>query len=183
MPRQSSIKQLPDKILKKIHTLKDQGRSLDEIIGCLDKLDIEISRSALGRYTLKRDKVMEQIRTSREMAKAIAQEFGDETDDTISRTNIEMLHSIIMKGLAGNGEEDIILDAKEAMFMATALEKVTKASKLNAERVLKIREEAEKAAIKKASDIVETTMKEKGLSAEMAQDIKIKFLGIKDDKK
>ena len=181
MPRQSSIKQLSDPIIKKIHTLKDQGRSLDEIMACLDKLDVEVSRSALGRYTLQRDKVMENIRKSREMAKAIAQEFGDESDDTITRTNIEMLHGLIMKGLAGNGEEDVILDAKEAMFMATALEKVTKASKLNADRVIKIREESAKAAIKEASKIVETTAKEKGLSKEMANELKKKFLGIKTD--
>lgn len=181
MARKSTIKRLPVEIVNKIHSLTDAGLTLDEIMGALDKIDVDVSRSSLHRYLKNRDRVLERVRQSREMAKAIAQEFGTETDDTVARTNIEMLHAIIMKGLSGDGETDVVLDAKEAMFMATALEKVSKASKLTTDRILQIRDEAKKEAMKQASEIVDKAAQGKGLSPEMVNELKTKFLGINNE--
>lgn len=180
MARPSTIAKLPKQIREKITTLRDQGRTIDEILRHLEMLDVEVSRSALGRHLKKQAKVAEQIRRSRELAESIGREFGDAEASQVARTNIELLHTLMMKFMIGGDDEnvEVILDAKEAMFAATALEKLSKASKLDVDRELKIREEVERQAMKKASKIVEDAGREKGLSAEMVNELKAKFLGV-----
>lgn len=182
MSRPSTIDRLPKEIRQRISSLRGQGRTIDEIKAKLDELDLDISRSALGRHLKKQAQVAEQIMRSRQLAEAVSRQFGDAETSQVARTNIELLHSLMMKFMIGGEDEDaeIVLDAKEAMFAATALEKLSKASKLDVERELKIREEAEKEAMKKAASIVETAAKdkEKGLSTEMVNELKAKFLGV-----
>lgn len=179
MPRPSSISRLPDEVRSKIAVLRDQGRTLDEILNHLDMLNVEVSRSALGRHLKKQAQVAEMIRRSRHMAEAVARQFGDQETSKVARTNIELMHSLMMKLMIGEEEDkEVVLDAKDAMFVATALEKLSKASKLDIDRELKVREEAKKEAMAQAAAIVETTAKEKGLSAGMVEELKAKFLGV-----
>lgn len=184
MARPSTIDRLPKKIREKITFLRDKGRTIDEILENLEQLDVDVSRSALGRHLKKQKQVAEQIRRSRQLAEAVGRQFGDSETSQVARTNIELLHSLLMKVMIGGEEEteqDVVLSPKEAMFAASAIEKLSKASKLDVDRELKIREEAEKQALKKAADIVDKTGKEKGLSAEMVNELKAKFLGVKHD--
>ena len=183
MPRPSSITRLPTQVREKISVLRDQGRTIDEILAHLEQLDVDVSRSALGRHLKKQAQVAEQIRRSRQLAEAVGCQFGDEETSKVARTNIELLHSLMMKFMIGNDDEtaEVVLDAKEAMFAATALEKLSKASKLDVDRELKIREEARKEAMKQASEIVEKTGREKGLSPEMVDKLKREFLGIPNE--
>lgn len=185
MARKSTVARLPKTIREKITKLCDGGRTLDEILAHLEELDpeIEISRSALGRHVKKQKQVAEQIRRSRQLAEAVGREFGDSETSEVGRTNIELLHSLLMKIMIG--EEDgaeVSLDPKDAMFMSTAIEKLIKASKLSTEQQIKIREEAEKQAMKKAAAMVDDVAStDKGLSPETVEELKQKFLGIKTD--
>lgn len=160
--------------------LKDQGRTLDEIMAALDALDAEVSRSALGRYLKKQSAVSEQIRRSRALAEAVAKEFGGREASDVARTNIELLHTLLMKLMIGDpdSEEEVSLDSKEAMFAATALEKLLKASKLDVDREVKVREEERLLAKQKAADAAVRIGKREGLTAETVNKIKAEILGV-----
>lgn len=181
MARQSSITRLPKAMREIIARLTDQGRTLDEIVDHLRQLDVGISRSALGRYVKKQSQAADQIRRARQMAEFVAEKLGGESANSVARMNMEFMHTVISKSLLG-GEDDteVRLDPKEAMFLATALEKLAKASKLDVDERLKIREEARKEAMKQAAEIVDTAGREKGLSAAMVSELKAKFLGVPD---
>ncbi len=183
MPRASSIAKLPNEIREKIAVLRNQGRTIDEILDHLETIDVDVSRSSLGRYFKKQQKVLESIKRSRLLAEAVAREFGDQEGTKIQRTNIELLHGLVTQlMLGGENDEDVVLDPKNAMFVATALEKLSKASKLSVDEELQIRKEAEREAMKKAASMVDEAAKEakdKGLSPEMVDQLKAKFLGVK----
>ena len=69
MSRQpSSIDRLPEEIRAAIGKLRTQGRSIDEILAHLGTMDVEVSRSALGRHVKRLATLQERMRSSREMA-------------------------------------------------------------------------------------------------------------------
>jgi len=183
VPRASSISKLPPEIREKITVLRTQGRTIDEIVGKLAELDIDVSRSAVGRHLKQQKKIFEQIQKGRHMAEAIARQFGDAEGTKLQRTNIELLQTIITDMMFSAGDDGVFdPDPKNVMFAATALEKLSKASKLSTDQELQIRKEAEREAMKKAASMVDEaakTAKDKGLSPEMVDQLKAKFLGVK----
>jgi len=183
MPRKSSILKLPKEVREYIASIREEGFTLDEMIDALgNEYNVEVSRSSLHRYTKHVDRITSKIRNSRYMAESIAQHFGDKPTSQVARTNIELLHTIIMDILVhaddedGEGKEK--LKSGDAMKVAIALEKLTKAHSIDTDREMKIQKEAEKEAMKKASKIVENAAREKGLSADMVDELKRKFLGV-----
>lgn len=181
MARPSTISQLPEKVRAKITVLRDQGRTIDDIMVHLEKLDVEVSRSALGRHLKKQQLVAERIRRSRQLAEAVGREFGDDDTSKVARTNIELLHSLLMKVMIGDEDDvdgEVILDTKEAMFAATAIEKLSKASKLDIDRELKVREEERRFAKEKAAAAAVKVAKKAGLTADTVNKIKSEILGV-----
>ena len=178
--RPSTISRLPENIREKIVLLRDQGRTLDEIMAALDALDVNISRSSLGRYVKKHEVVAENLRKSRALAEAVGRSFGDAETSKVARTNIELLHSLMMKMMVGEDDDAVVsLDAKEAMFLATAIEKATKASKADLETQLKARLEQERRqTLEQAATVAADTAKKQGLSKETVDAIKKNILGI-----
>ena len=185
MPRTSSIKRLPSEIRERINTLLEQGRSLDEILGALAPLDVEVSRSALGRYKRSFDKVVEKVRRSREIADVLVRRFGDEPESKSMRANIEMMHGIVNDLLMRIGGEDdegegepLVLNPQGAMFLSKALDHLAKARKSDADLIARVREEARKEAADTAAAQAETVGRERGLSAETVEAIKARILGV-----
>lgn len=186
MARKSSLLKLPSEVRTYIAKIREDGSAtLDEIVEAIqDEFGVDVSRSALHRYTQQVDAVTKKIRDSRFIAESVAKHFGDKKASDVARVNIEILHTIIMDILMVDPDADAVdgnpqVNAGDAMKIAIALEKLTKAHKTDTDRELKIREEAAKQAMKQASEIVETTGKEKGLSPEQVKELKTKFLGIK----
>ena len=182
MSRPSTIDRLPREIREKITELRDRGRTIDEIKAKLDELDLaeEVSRSALGRHIKKVDQMVEDMRRARAVADGITRSFGDIETSRVARTNIEMMHALVMKLMMGaDDEEPVVLDPKDAMFVATSLEKLSKARKQDFDTELKAaREEERLAAMEQASEVVEKTGREKGLSNETIEVLKKEFLGV-----
>lgn len=179
--RTSTISRLPPDVKRKIAALRDQGCTLDQIMAALDAVDIDVSRSALGRYTKKMDRVAANIRRSREMAQAVARQFGGQEASEVSRTNLEILHTMIMKMMTGPDDQDgeVSFDAKDTMFIATALEKLTKASKVDLDaRILAAREQERKIATEKAAEKAVATAISEGISDQTVNKIKASILGI-----
>jgi len=50
MARPSSIERLPAELRELIGHLRERGRTIDEILAKLAELDVDVSRSALGRH-------------------------------------------------------------------------------------------------------------------------------------
>lgn len=162
----SSIDRLPVELRELIGRLRDQGATLDQIKAKLDELDAEVSRSALGRHIKGLAEVGAELRRTREIATALAGQFGDESDNKLARMNIEMMHSIILKlamaaatsdGAEGeDGGKAVVLDAEQVMFMSRSLQALVSADKANADRTLKLQAEFKKEAIKKLDEAVQS---------------------------
>lgn len=163
MATRSSIEKLPADLRRMIADLREEGRTIDEIKARLVDLSHPRSRSAVGRYVKKLDKVGLRLRNSRAVADALVKRFGDAPESKTARLNIELMHSILMDLMmkseeAGeDGETDISLSARDAMALAKALDHLGKAEKANADVVRAARAEA----LEKAAKAVETAMKEK----------------------
>ncbi len=181
MARKSSIDKLPKEIREKIGQLRSNNHTIDEILVHLNKMDVDVSRSSLGRHIKKQAAVAESIRKSRQMAEAVTRHFGDKETGKVARTNMELMHSILMKIMVGEEEEQglIELSPKDAMMLATSIQKLSQASKLDADRELKIREDERKLAKEEAAKTAVKTAKKQGLSAETVDLIRSEILGIK----
>jgi hypothetical protein len=179
MPKPSTISRLPVTVKEKIAQLRDKGRTIDEILEHLEGLNTDISRSALGRYIKNQEKIAHQIRTSRQLAEAVGRQFGDDETSKVARTNIELLHSLLMKCMMGDDENaEITIGAKEGYLLSKAVGELVKASKVDVDRAVKIREEERLLATQKAAERAEDTARKRGLSADIVQSIKASILGV-----
>jgi hypothetical protein len=152
----SSIDRLPEEIREQIGKLRVQGRTIDEILAHLKSMDVDVSRSALGRHVKSMAALKERLQRSRTMATALVDKFGDQPDSKIQRLNIEMLHGIILE-IASATEDDeetgdsrpVTFTPESAKFLAQALAQLASAQKIDQDRVLKLRAELAREATKK----------------------------------
>ena len=182
MSRLSSIDRLPEEVRERIGQLRREGRTIDEIMAKLAELvdaGEQPSRSAIGRHIKRIDVLGERIRASREMANALVDRLGDDGENKMLRLNAELMQSAVMNLLVGEDGEPVTLDAKDASFLATALQRIAGAAKTDADLTLKIREEAERKAKATAVKAAETVGKERGLSTDTIQAIRAHILGVK----
>lgn len=190
MPARSTIKRLPPEIREQIGTLLGEGRTLDEILAHLRELGAsDVSRSALGRYKKRLDRVGEKLRHSREVAEALIAKLGTGPESKALRLNVELMHGLLMdlalnaneEGEAGEDGEakPVTLDPQAAMWLSKALDHLSRASKTDADLVGKIREQAEAEARKAAAETAVAAARKGGLSAESADAIRREILGIK----
>lgn len=186
MPRPSSIAKLPAQVRELIGQLRRDGRTIDEILGKLHELDApgaqDISRSALGRHIQNLDQIVADIQRTRTVADAIVQRLGDAPESKTARLNIELMHGLMLK-LMTEGEDgaSVKLDAQEAYFAATALQKLAQASKSDVDRELTIRSKI-LANLDKQLDKAEAEARaagEPGLSADRVAQLRREFLGVK----
>lgn len=178
MPPKSKISQLPEEIQTLIQTLLRGGESIQTITNKLNELDFDVSRSSVGRYTQNLTEVMSRYKEIAEFAKAMGSNIEDSSHSEISKMNGQLLQAGMFKILMSK-DDQVVLDAKEAMQIASALEKLSKSQKLDTDRELIIREEAAKDALKQAAEIMEKTATEAGVSQEKIDSLKEDFLGIK----
>jgi hypothetical protein len=166
MPRKSSILRLKPEMRELIGTLLER-HTLDEVMEHLQQLNEppEVSRSALGRYKQRLDKVGEQLRRSREVAEALVQKLGNAPESKALRLNVELMHGLFLdlalkaQEAIDNSEDGegkgVILAPMDAMLLSKALDHLARASKQDAELVGKIREQAAKEAQAKLDKAVD----------------------------
>tara|TARA_B100001939_G_scaffold72990_1_gene61152 strand:- start:7844 stop:8389 length:546 start_codon:yes stop_codon:yes gene_type:complete len=179
MGRPSSIDKLPKEIRSLIADLRDQGCTIDQIRGKLWELDARVSRSALGRHIKGLQEISERIRRSREIADALVKRFGDAPESKTARLNIEMMQAVLMEMMGQLDDENgqINLKPADAMFLAKSLDHLAKAGRVDADRILKERAEAERKANQKAAAAVEKEARKRGLTTDTIQAIRDKILG------
>lgn len=190
MARPSSISRLPPEIREAIGALRQDGRTIDEILAKLRELApaAEVSRSALGRHVQVLDRIGEQLRRSRALAEGLARGLGDRPADAVTRANIELMHDavfgLLQDAAMAEGEEGEALKAmvrspKAAVMLAETLERLVKASRGNVAFVEQIEARVAAKTKAEAGAAVEQAARARGLSAETAEAIKASIFGVK----
>lgn len=178
MGRVSTIRRLPREIRDEIANLRESGRTIDEILEHIRTMDVDVSRSAMGRHVKEIDEIAREIRQQREIAIAISKDIGAKTQGELARGNIELLQSLIMRA-AGASSTSGKFDAKELMFFAKAVSDLSKGAKLDIDAQIVIaKEKARQEATEKAADVAVKEAKRQGLSADTVNAIKSKILGV-----
>lgn len=185
--RPSSIDRMDPQVRDWIGRLRDQGRTLDEIIAKLRELDIDAlpSRSALHRHLQKAEEVAERIRKSRAVADVIVRRLGESDPDKTTRMNIELMHNVLFEIASRTSDEDgepVTFEPMEAMLLAKALDHLGKAAKDDVARTVTIEKRAADRARAEAAKAVDAVAGESGLSADTIEQIKAKILGVAPSK-
>lgn len=180
MARPSSIDRLPPEIRERIGRLRDAGRTIDEILAALDALDVDVSRSALGRHVQKLDRIGERLRDRRALAEALMDRFGPQDDDKLARANLEMLHGILFDLTSGEDGEPVTFAPEQAMFLASAFRSLVTSQKSLTDLIEKGRAKALAEAAAALDDAARSAEAagEKGLSAARIAQLRRDFLGI-----
>lgn len=185
MPRRkkntpSSIDKLLPTIKELIAKLRRDGRTIDEIRAKLLELDVDVSRSALGRHVKKMADVQARMREVREMSNAIVSQFGEEPDNKIARANLEMMQSVVMQAVTASepdpetGESrPVTFTPEDTMFLARSLQSLASAEKTTFDRIEKAIEKARSDASKAAEKVA----KERGFDAETVSAMRRAILG------
>jgi len=163
VPRKSTVRVLPPEIREEVdRLLKDGRRTLDQIVEHLRRMDVGVSRSALGRYAQDYAEEMAALREVQEVSKAFAQELGDLDNDS-SRYLVQMVQAVAAKvvrpQLKGDGPS---MDSRDLMFMARAIKDLVGTNKLSAEMEMKIREDAKRQERERLAAELEDLGKSKG---------------------
>ena len=180
MGRVSSVKRLPPELRECIGKLRGQGKTLDEILEHLRRLDsdLSISRSALGRYTKQYAVIAAEMEKANMMAEALVREQRDQPAGTTARLNMQLMHTAVYRLLSRSvggddeGGEPVTFSPQEAMQLWKALEHASRAAKTDAEYTAKIREEIrreEAAKLEKAAARVGAESTGESLSLEAAR--------------
>jgi hypothetical protein len=187
--RPSSIDRMPPEVRDWIGRLREQGRTLDEIIAKLRELDVAAlpSRSALHRHLQQAEAVAERLRKSRAIADVIVRRLGDAEPDKTTRLNIELMHQAMfdmMSGVNSEEGEPVTLDPMQVMLLAKALDHLGKASKDDVARTVAIEKRAAEKArtevLKQADAAMEKSAAFKGLSTEAKDAFRRELFGVRD---
>lgn len=177
MGRPSSIEREDEEIREEIAKARAHGLTIDEILALLrEGYGKDFSRSAMGRHCQKLDKLGQKARRSRMVAEALARQMGDASVSRMLRANVELMHSAILDLFMAAESEDGKPDSagmaalqgnpEGLMFLAKALDHLTKSSKTDADFVAQIEERAEARLRRQVEQAVSTNAKRQGLSAE-----------------
>lgn len=187
MARPSKIDRMDPSIREAIGRLRQHGKTIDEILDHLRSMEIEVSRSALGRHVQSLEKVGERMRRSRAMADALARQVGETSESKLTSLNIELLHGFVFDFLSSAENEDgegmdakeMLRDPKAMKLFSETVERLTKASRHNADFVEQVEKRTAARTKTEAAKAMDAVAREKGLSADTLAAIKAGIFGVK----
>ncbi|SMH42371.1 DUF3486 family protein [Mesorhizobium australicum] len=188
--RLSGMEQLPEEaspiIAAAAEALRDRDRTqldiYEEFFNALNALkrehrgELEFaipSFSAFNRYSIKLATLTRRLEETREIAAAISKRFDAEASDDLTLIAAESIKNLIFEMIIAKGEAGI--DPKGAMNLANALRAAAQAQGVSTARRIKVEKEFEEGV----EAAVETVVREKGMTAETAEAIKAKILGVR----
>lgn len=176
MGRASSIEtNLPEEVRIAVNTQLEAGHTLDQILGYLEEMGHEedVSRSALGRYKMKHNELAGELRRTREVAKALGREFGEDTDSEIGRVAIELLQAVQMKTIAAAAAgRTPDFSPQELHFLGRTSKDLMSALSIDDARVAKIKAEERKRVLAEVEAAVDETIKGGGLTKQTAENFR-----------
>lgn len=138
------------------------------------ELEISVpSHSAFNRYSIKLATLARRLDETREITGVLAEKFDAGASDDLTVIAAEAIKTLIFEVLTSAGESGV--DPKGAMNLANALRAAAQAQGISTARRQKV--EAEFA--KNVENVVDTVVKTKGMSAEVAEAIKSQILGVR----
>ncbi len=187
MPAKSTIDRLPDEVLEQLQTLLRDGdltqvEVTEEVNALLLELglpELQVSKSAVNRYSMKMEKVGERMRQSREISRMWMAKLGNQPQGQLGSMLNEMLRTVVFDLVMQLQDQEI--DEKTAPklikpinTLALTLSRLEKAASDNQKREDEIR----KQAMQEAAEAVDQQAKQAGLTKEAADQIKSEILGI-----
>jgi len=186
MPRPSSIDVLPSDVKDKLNALlRDPRVSQLDVTQKINQLlaaqghDERVSKSAVNRYSMKMEKVGEKLRQSREMANMWIAKLGAQPQGQLGHLVNEMLRtmafdlSLNLQGMEVQ-EDELPGQVKLLKELSTAVHRLEQAASENTKREKEIRRQMAEEAAEAAAEVATSA----GITAEAAQEIKNKILGI-----
>lgn len=187
--RPSKIDRLGPDVRDLVGRLRDQGRTLDEIMEKLRELDIDAaalpSRTALHNHLQQAEAIAERLRMSRTAAEVAVRRLGESEPDKVTRLNIDLMHQAVFEMMSNLGADGrpVTLDPMQVMLLSKSLDHLGKASKDDVARTVAIEKRAaEKAraeALKQVADVAGAVAKKAGLSKERVEELRSDFLNLK----
>lgn len=136
MARPSKVDRLPAEIRDVIRGLREDGRTIDEIMAKLRELDADVGRSGLGDYIKRFDTMRQRLHHSRAASEAIMARLEDAgAEDRVARFNIAALHAGVMELMAGEDGEAVTLDPKSAKLISETLRNLATAAKSDQDKL------------------------------------------------
>ena len=132
------------------------------------------SKSAVNRYAVQMNEIGAKIQQSREMADMWVGKFGNAPQGKVGQMLNEMIRNLAFNTTIELAEGEGVIPPKIIKELAWAVEKLENASTINEKR----QREIEKAILVKAATETEKAIVEAGLSADTANEIKKKILGL-----
>jgi hypothetical protein len=133
------------------------------------------SRSSVHRHAQKFAAISARMRRSKDIAEALVAEAGPSLADGKGFQVLVQGFQSLAFDLLANIDEDKSLDPENLMFFARAIQSVASAQKSDADRALKLKDEARKDAAK----AVEKSARAQGLSPETVAKLRADVLGVK----
>jgi hypothetical protein len=130
------------------------------------------SFSSFNRYSLGLDAMTRELNETREMAAAIAETFDPEESDNLTLVAVEAIKSVIFTMMSAKRGK---LDTKGIKELADALRSALNAQNISTQRRQKVQAEFEA----KAKEAVTAVAKQRGMTAETADQILTEILGVK----
>ena len=173
MPRESSITKLPKEIREQLDQLLGAGATVDELTEYLQGFDIDMSRSAVGRYRKKIMDSRKHIQESIPVAKIFAKDITDKEQTQQSQYLIKIARTLAFEtSMCLAGKE---VTPKTLSFLTKSIKDLETAATISVERELKIRKDVASQAAEAADKVIKET---KGITKETADKIRRHILGV-----
>lgn len=176
MGRRSTVAALPKELLERCHALIREGYTIEEILGALQGMGAEVSRSAVGRYVKSARETFEKYRQAQEVAKVWVDKLEAEPAGDVGRLLPEMLRTVAFQTLSSMGEGEADVKPKDIMLLAAAIRNIADTTKTNVGVELQLRKL--RAELKTVAAEVEGAVRQAGLSEDTVERIKARILGV-----
>lgn len=182
----SKIQLLPDDIRSQLAAMLRSGSmSQKDILAEVNKLIVEsglppeeqISRTGLNRFSKRIAESGSRIARAKEMAEVLTSKLGDAPTSQIGNLMAENMKTMAFEtsmALMEASEDGEMIDIKQFNQLALAMQRISQSSILNQ----KIEKEIRAAFAAEAANAAEKIVKQAGLTAETAAQIKQQILGI-----
>jgi len=182
MAGKSSINRLPPVVKAYIQKLLREDRlTLDDML-----VDIQgrfpnekaPSRSALGRFKVGFDELIDKARQQREMAEAFVGAFGEDASDKTGVLLVEAISTLTYQAAMGAHEKDDVTIA-EVSALARAAKATMEARTLSVKERQAIEKATRERLLQEQAAELDNAVKAQGMTEDQALFWRQKFLGVK----
>lgn len=181
MARSSSIDRLPADILEKLQELLRDPRipqleATAKINAILEEEGhgVQVSKSAVNRYSIKMEEVGAKLQQSREMAKMWIGKLGAAPQGQVGKLINEIIRTMAFDTAMHMSEGEEPVAPKMLAQLALAVQRLESAANMNEEREKEIRREA---AIE-AAEVAAKSMANQGMTKAKVESIRREILGL-----